>query len=312
MKTRLNLHIPWQWAIFIFLLNIVLPNLPIFPYTAAVTQAANSTALIATTSRLKPYDAPESYGPDTLWEKINGQAEFYLPAGFKSLQSQMYVHSDNDDMLIEVNIFNMGNLANAFSVFSLQKREAAHPIDGIPLGYQTKNAVYLVHGPFYVEIISMMPMGKRMVLLNQLAQQFIKDTPVQSADMDELNVFPKENQIQGSTALIPKDAFGFDGLDKVYTMAYQMGPDEVIAFISKRQSQADAEKLANGLYAYFMDFGAHDIKQNTAIKGARMIEIMGTYELMFSVNNYFAGVHEAPTQKQAEKLAQMLAESLQK
>ena len=37
---------------------------------------------------------------------------------------------------------------------------------------------------------------------------------------------------------------------------------------------------------------------------------MGTFDLMFSIGGYFAGVHEAPTQKQAEELAEMLAASL--
>ena len=67
----------------------------------------------------------------------------------------------------------------------------------------------------------------------------------------------------------------------------------MIAFISKRKTPADAAKLAIGLYTYYKDFGADDIKQNTAIKGARLIEIMGTYEFMFSVENYFAGVHDS-------------------
>lgn len=43
-----------------------------------------------------------------------------------------------------------------------------------------------------------------------------------------------------------------------------------------------------------------------------MIEIMGTYEYMFSTKNYFAGVHAAPTQKQVEILAQMLVKNLRK
>ena len=43
-----------------------------------------------------------------------------------------------------------------------------------------------------------------------------------------------------------------------------------------------------------------------------MIEIMGTFDLMFSMGGYFAGVHEAPSQKQAEKIAEMLAASLNK
>lgn len=313
MKTWLNLSISSADILILTMLKVAF--LIIFPIVvctaAAETQTETLSALIAPTPNVKPFDGPESYGPDTLWEKINGQAEFYLPAGFGRLKSQLFVATDNADILIEVNIYDMGNLANAFSVFSLQQRDNARPIEVTPMAYQTENAVYLVHGPYYVELISMMPLGARMTMLSQMARQFVKDTPVQSADMHELTLFPQENQIKGSAAMIPKDAFGYDRLDKVFTITYQIVDDEAIAFISKRNSPAAAKELVNGLYAYFKEFGANDIKVNTSIKGARMIEIMGTYEYIFSINNYIAGVHEAPSQKQAEKLAQMLALSLQ-
>jgi len=277
---------------------------------AAIAQSQTPSALIAPIPGLAPFDKPESYGPDTLWEKINGQAEFYLPAGFERLKSQLFVVADNADMFIEVNIYDMGNLVNAFSVFSLQQRDDAMPIDVTPMAYQTENATYFVHGQYYVEIISMVPLGARMTMLSQMARQFVKDTPVQSAEIQELMLFPKEYQIKGSTTMIPKDAFGFDGLDQVFTVAYQLGQDKVIAYISKRNTPVDSAKLVKGLYAYFKDFGANDVKVNHSIKGARMIEIMGTYEYMFSINNFFAGVHEAPSQKQAQRLAEMLADSL--
>jgi len=41
-----------------------------------------------------------------------------------------------------------------------------------------------------------------------------------------------------------------------------------------------------------------------------MIEIMGTFDLMFPMGEYLAGVHEAPSQRQVEKIAEMLAASL--
>ncbi len=311
MKTRLNLPIFRPAAPILIKLKITLTIFAIIACMAISTRAEIPSIFINTPPDIKPVEEPESYGPDTLWKKINGQAEFYLPAGFEQLKSQLFVAMDNADMFIEVNLYDMGNLANAFSVFSLQQRDNAKPIDVTPMAYQTENAVYLVHGPYYVEVISMVPLDEHMILLHQLASQFVKETPVQATGMEEINRFPQENQIKGSANLIPRDAFGYDRLDKVFTLAYQLGQDEVVAFISKRQSAADAAKLVDGLYAFYKDFGAKDIKQNTTIKGARLIEIMGTYEFMFSIENYVAGVHEAPTQKQAENLARKLAESLQ-
>ena len=97
--------------------------------TAISAQSEKLSPIIAPNPELKPSDAPQVYGPDTLYQKINGQAEFYLAAGFVSLKSQWYETVENAAAMIEVNIFHMGNLMNAFSVFSLQRRDDAQPID---------------------------------------------------------------------------------------------------------------------------------------------------------------------------------------
>ncbi len=99
----------------------------------------------------------ENVGLPLLYQKINGQAELYLSAGFVSLESQWYEAVDDADSIIEVNLYHMGGLMNAFSVFSLQRRDTAQTIDVTPFAYQTDNTIYMVHGPYYVEILSTMP-----------------------------------------------------------------------------------------------------------------------------------------------------------
>jgi uncharacterized protein DUF6599 len=278
---------------------------------SAFAQSEPVTAIIAPGRHLKPFDAPETYGPDTLWEKINGQAEFYLSAGFQSLKSQLYAMLDDADSLIEVNVYHMGDLSNAFSVFSLQRRDNAQAIDVTPLAYQSENAVYLVHGPYYLEIISMASLGPRLSILTTLAERFVGNTPIKHEGIQELLLFPPTYQVKGSAALISSNAFGYDRLDNVFTTTYLINNEKISAYISKQKTPSNAKELAEGLHAYFKGFGGNNVIPNSAIEGARMIEIMDTYELMFSIGKYLAGVHEAPTREQAETLAKALAESLQ-
>ena len=46
-------------------------------------------------------------------------------------------------------------------------------------------------------------------------------------------------------------------------------------------------------------------------KSDDLIEIVGMYALIFSVNDYLAGVYEASSRQQAETVARMLLRSLQ-
>jgi hypothetical protein len=101
----------------------------------------------------KVLSAIEVYGQDNLYEKINGKAPFYIEAGFRKLGTQRFVSSDNPDLWMELFIFDMGNLRNAFSVYSLQKRADGKNLqDGT--AYTTGNSLYMIHGKDYVEIVA--------------------------------------------------------------------------------------------------------------------------------------------------------------
>lgn len=275
-------------------------------------QAKTSTPRIMPPDGFRISGAPEIYGPDTLYQKINGQAELYLSAGFVSLESQWYEAVEDADTIIEVNLYHMGSLMNAFSVFSLQRRDAAQTIDVTPFAYQTGNTIYMVHGPYYVEILSTPPSGTRISILKQLAERFIRDTPVEKKDLPLLSVFPPENLVKGSASMIARDAFGFDLLDNVFTVVYDVDAGRSTAFVSRRETAEEARALVSDLHSFFAQYGGRSVETGIGIEGVRMIEIMGTFEVMFSFGEYFAGVHEAPDRKHAEKIALLLAGSLKK
>jgi hypothetical protein len=259
---------------------------------------------------LEPLNSPEVFDPDNLYEKINGQAELYLSAGFVSLKSQWFAEAKDSDSMFEVYIYHMGNGINAFSVYSVQRRGDIQKIDLAQFAYQTESSLYLVHGPYYLEIIAAAPSENILLKMTSLAQNFIKNTHVDTKAIKEFGFFPKENLDQNSLALIAKNAFGFNGLDRVFTATYNIDGSEVTAFISKRKTPQEAKDLAIAFHKHFIAFGGKDIKPGVAVKNIKMIEIMDTFDIMFSLNSYLAGVHEASTKVQAEEVAKALAQTL--
>ncbi len=297
------------WVLMMFGLRAIIVGI-LLVSVAVPGQAKDSSPGMTPPPGLRASGPPETFNPDTLWEKINGQAEFYLSAGFVSLTSQLYEWVEDLDSMIEVNAYHMGGMLNAFSVFSMQRRDNAQTIDVARFAYQSENTVYLVHGPFYLEILWILPLDGEISVLKLLAEQFVRETPIKGEDLPQLALFPLKNLIKGSASLITNDAFGFEPLDDVFTAEYRVDKNRATAYISKRKTVQEARFLVTGLHAYFKNFGGRSIQANIAIQDVRMVEIMGTFELMFSIGEYFAGVHEAPTQKQAEEIAEMLAASL--
>ena len=103
---------------------------------------------------LAPLTPSEIFDTQNLSDKINGKAELYLSAGFARLVSQRFQAESASDLWIEVFIYDMANGQNAFSVFSAQRREDGVSLDITPHSYRTSNALFMVHGSYYAEIIA--------------------------------------------------------------------------------------------------------------------------------------------------------------
>ena len=260
---------------------------------------------------LTPLSQTESFSPETLYEKIDGQAELYLSAGFEGLKTQRFSETDNPDAWLEVYVYDMGSGTNAYSVFSAQRRKDAIPMDIGQFAYRTENALFMVYGDYYVEVIAFVPSEKLFDSVAKVAENFARDTKIEEASIAGLDWFPKENLEKDSLTLIASDAFGFERMDQVYTAEYNMDGTSLMAFISKRDSEAQALELAAAFQGFLEEFGGKVQETEISVKGVKLIEIMGAFDVIFSRGPYFAGVHEASDKNAAERLALRLDKKLQ-
>lgn len=255
---------------------------------------------------LEPLTAPETFNAETLSDKIDGKAELYLSAGFNRLLSQRYRNAQASDLWIEAFVYDMGNAKNAFAVFSAQRRENAESLDLTRYAYRSPNAIFMVCGRYYVELIASEASVQIMRPMEMLAAAFVRNTPAERITLAEQDLFPPQGLEKDSIALVPTDAFGFDRLTQVYTAEYRLNGETLMAYLSRRQTSAEAEALAGAYEKFLLNFGGQAIEQQLSIKDARLIEILDTYEVIFSYGPYVAGVREAVTRDRAVKLANQL------
>ena len=180
-----------------------------------------------------PFSPPERFGPDTLYEKIDGRADLYLSSGFVSLATQRFSMDNTAGNWVEVFIYDMATAENAFSVFSMQRREGARTDDTVPNAYRTENALFMTHEKFYLEIIGTDASEALQKAIGSLARAFIKvhgGATVASAPGTDL--FPESGLQPESLQLVTANAFGYEQLDRVYTAEYLMGDTRLTAFVS--------------------------------------------------------------------------------
>lgn len=267
-------------------------------------------SLLSLPENIVPLTQPEIFSPENLSDKINGKAELYLSAGVLGLQCQRFTESGSPDLWAEFFVYDMADADNAFSVFSSQRREDAEPMPLAKFSYRTKNAVFLVHGNYYMEVISSAASEKSFALMQSLVKSFIQEHPAETKAISETELFPKTGLKENSIALRSADVFGYEKLNHIFTATYIIDNSEVTAFLSRRETPEEAQALASGFHAFLLNFGGKEPAQPLQIKDTKLVEIMGTYEIVFSIGNFLGGVHEAENREVAEKLGDMLKRCL--
>ena len=265
---------------------------------------------------LTPMGPVESFGPDTLSQKIDGKAELYLPAGFEHLWCRRFKSTSGSEDWMEVFVYDMGNIRQAFAVFSAQRRSGGADLSLARFSYETKNALFFVHGKYYVELVAASASEAIMESATAFAERFVDQISPSAVRIEELSLFPEKgldpsHTGPSHTGLIVSDAFGFKGLQNVFTARYQLGDTQLTAFITKNGDTAAAAALV-AAYSDFLVANGGAVEPAAPFPQAEMISLFGTFEIFFPCGPYVVGVHQAEAQKPAEELALRLRAHLGK
>lgn len=267
----------------------------------------------ATGSGITPFSPPERFGPDSLYEKINGRADLYLASGFVSLQTQRFAMADTPDRWVEVFVYDMATPENAFSVFSMQRRTGDQVENKTASAYHTENAMFMTHGRFYLEFIGTTAAAEEKQIRESLSRRFMAEHDLgPQPSFSGKALFPEKEFETGSFQLIASNAFGHESLDQVYTGDFLTDGARLTAFVSVRENTEEASILVENYQQALLSYGATAMETATGIDGAALLQVFDTYEIIFNRGKFFAGVHEAQHLEKAIRLANDLSSHLEK
>ncbi len=265
----------------------------------------------ADTEGVTPLSPAERYLTDTLSDKINGKADLYLGAGFKELASRRFALTVDNARWLERYVYDMGGFRNAFSVYSVQRRTDARAVDVTPHAYLSSNGLFMVHGPYYVEIIASEASEAMQAQLTALAKAFVETRAVETSRLAELDLFGPDNLVPGSSKLIADSAFGIQGLNWVYTAEYAEADARATAFITRREQSDRASDLAASFIAFWNEYGAEPIDPPNDLPSARIAFILDNYEIAMVHGPYVYGVHEASSRDFGLKVVRQLQRAIE-
>ncbi|HWN69556.1 MAG TPA: DUF6599 family protein, partial [Haliangium sp.] len=177
---------------------------------------------------------------DNLYEKINGRASYYESFGVQRLHFITLVHGDDEAVTVDIEMYDMGNLANALGAYGGERQpDAAPTLANGSLGHTARNAAFLVRGRFYVRAIGADESEPVLAELAHLARALA--TGIESEPLPwAYALFVAAGADPGKVGFLPENAFSFGFARNVYTAALNDDGAELYTVATADEAAAGA------------------------------------------------------------------------
>ena len=297
-----------SFGFFIFIVvavNLFLPNRQLFA-------AQNLPDIIAdfTPKGWQIYNEIKQFMPENLYEQINGRASFFLAYDMVKMTYVSFVNSTNSEQFVDLSIYDMGSITNAFGVFSTERSPGEPSIDVGRSGYCSGANYFIWKGQYYIRIISSETTG----VAQRIGMDLARDVTEILSDSDEqpwgVTALPLKDRISSSVQYVKVDAMGLDFMNDTYLAEYKKGNTKVMAFLSRRDSVESARTLVEKYTTHAIRYGK-EVNRHKAEKVELVSCDMGeSYDVIFHKGHLIGGVFSVDNRELAIRAAIEIWEQL--
>jgi Family of unknown function (DUF6599) len=198
----------------------------------------------------RAHASPSFYGPDSLYQYIDGGADIYLLYDFKGL-----LHEDFKSGTAEltVDIYEMGKTEDAFGIYAAERSPTYKFVSIGGEGYRDKGVFNFLQDHYYVKLSGS---GANVDgFLDQFARLLsvrIGGTRTLPALLGQL---PREHRIPHSEQYVRKDSLGHAFLAPAYIVGYTLGKQESKLVVSVANNAQEAKSRVEQLAKHFRQSG---------------------------------------------------------
>ncbi|PKN64295.1 MAG: hypothetical protein CVU57_15455 [Deltaproteobacteria bacterium HGW-Deltaproteobacteria-15] len=256
---------------------------------------------------IKESSVPEFYGPQNLFDYINGEAETYLDYGFNLLLTREYL--DKEGSIITIEIYRMKSPLHGFGIYAAERTPDDKVVDIGTQGIQGGNIVAFWKGGYYCKILfHRMSPGLDSVLLK--TARLIAGKIEGDYSLPELfSVFPEKHRVKGSERFIPRNFQGQPYLRNGYRVDYEREGKRFQVFLVHPGSMEAAKET----YLKYQEFLRTEHANPSRIESGEyeMARVPGEQEkLLFRYGTFWGGVLGEKDFSAAERIVQKMVEKL--
>jgi hypothetical protein len=184
---------------------------------------------------------------DTLFDRIDGEAESYFPYGFDRLASARYADPGNPKVAVEADVYRMGSPLDAFGIYAnYRRRESA----GAPIGDDgtlSPSQLIFRQGRYFVRLQASGTAKLEGTLFLECARAISRRLPQGTGRPEELEVLSIPAVVPKSERYVARSLLGYDFLRRGLVADAVLDGDPMQLLLVPEDS---AEAASRALEAY--------------------------------------------------------------
>jgi hypothetical protein len=173
---------------------------------------------------------PFFYDRDTLSGRIDGEAELYFPYGFERMAAARYASGKKPEAGIDVEIFRMGSLLDAFGMFANYRQKEGSTLGVGAESNLSPSQIFLYQGRHFVHI-QVTGADDAGSALADCGRAVASRLPGAKNGPPELTALDRPEVVKGSERYLPQSLLGYDFLNKGITADAVVGGTNLQVFL---------------------------------------------------------------------------------
>jgi hypothetical protein len=184
-------------------------------------------------------EGPQVYTKKTLFEHIDGQAELFFKYGFQKSAFAIYQDKKNDKNQIEVDVYHMGSVLQAFGIFSRFRNEDRPGGIGFD-SYLDDHSLLFYQGKYFIMLYAV---ESNPAILKEFGMAVSSKILDPSLPPKEIGYFSKNGLKLGSIQYFPEGLLGHQFLKRGFRGTYlEKDEDKTEAKVEVKGKAEDKEQ----------------------------------------------------------------------
>lgn len=203
-----------------------------------------------------------TYTPENLYRYINGEAEIYLPYGFKKAATVRYIKTDTPageprEKGMVVNIFEMGSLLDAFGIYSNYRSSALPQLKVGAEGFLDETQLMFYQDRYFVQIESSGSLTQEAGLFQSCAEAVSGNLPRSREKPREIGLLNLAGAVALTEKYYPRGLLGYGFFGRGLTVEVAIKGEPAKALVMLAGSEEAARRI-------FYDYGKY-------LEGAKVV-----------------------------------------